>query len=82
MPNCYTTTTNINYSYIMQVNEADPNFRIILITPPQSIEDSKECDKLQGIFGEYVIRIDRIYGLPVIDSFGNMQMNFIDYSIR
>lgn len=62
----------------MQVNEVDPNFRIILITPPQSV-DSKEHNKLRGIFENYVKRIGQMWGLPVIDSFGEMQMNFMTY---
>ena len=45
----------------MQVNEIDPNFRIILITPPQFV-DGEEYNKLRGTFREDIIYISKMWG--------------------
>lgn len=70
--------SDVNYSSLTQVSEVNPNFRVVLITPPQIFDSVNNNTKIRD-FGEYVKRIGRMWGLPVVDSFGEMQMSFFTY---
>lgn len=69
----------VDYSNLTQVDTVDENFRVILITPPQRF-DTLEKNLAVSTTGEYVKRIGRMWGIPVIDAYGEMQMNDMTYT--
>lgn len=69
----------VDYSNLAQADTVDENFRVILITPPQRF-DTLEKNLAVSTTGEYVKRIGRMWGIPVIDAYGEMQMNCMTYT--
>ena len=69
----------VDYSNLTQVGTVDPDFRVILITPPQRL-DSDANNLAAKTTGEYVKRIGQMWGIPVVDAYGEMQMNKMTYT--
>lgn len=69
--------SDIDYSGVTQVEEAKPYFRIILITPPKRFDSLSNLQKVEN-FADYVIRIAKMWGIPVCDVNHQMNMNIIN----
>ncbi|MEH7490825.1 SGNH/GDSL hydrolase family protein [Neobacillus niacini] len=65
----------ITYTGVTQVSVAK-EIKILLITPPKTL-DSNQQKRFE--FAEHVRRIGRMWGLPVVDANGEMQMNSFNY---
>lgn len=72
--------SDIDYSGVTQVTEVNEGFRLFLITPPQRHDSKSNNDKAYA-FGEYVKRIARMWGIPVIDSYAKMGLNAMTTSL-
>ena len=65
---------SVDYTGVTQLTDAQfPN--IILVTPPKRFDSDNNYNK-SGEFGEYVKKIASWWGLPVVDSWNNMQMSW------
>lgn len=73
----YYADKGIDYSEVTQVDKPK-DIKIYLITTPKTLD--KHASKRQ-IFAEYVRRIGKMWGLPVVDANGEMQMNPFNYPI-
>jgi hypothetical protein len=70
--------SDIDYSGVTKLDEAVfPN--IILVTPPKAFASENQYQKL-GEFGEYVKQIAKMWGLPCVDAYNNMQMSWANTS--
>ena len=70
--------SDIDYSYITQVEEPKKDFFIMIITPPKMMDnESKQLES--GKFAEYVKRIAEMWGIPCVDSNSNMFMSMMTY---
>ena len=54
------------------------DIKIFLITPPKTIDSNEDY---RFLFSEYVRRIGKMWGLPVIDANSEMQMNDFNYPL-
>lgn len=71
----YYADQGIDYSGVTQA-DTYKDIKIYLITPPKTID--KNIWKRHA-FAEYVRRIGQMWGLPVVDANGEMQMNPFNY---
>lgn len=69
----------IDYNNLTQVDTVDPDFRVVLITPPQRL-DSDTNNLAAKATGEYVKRIGQMWGIPVVEAYSEMQMNDMTYT--
>lgn len=67
----------VDYTGVTQVT-TPKDIKILLITPPQRL-DSITNNLKSREFANHVKRIGEMWGLPVVDANGKMQMNYFNY---
>lgn len=68
--------SSVDYSGVTQCN-VPKDIKLLLITPPKVLNSTENHSRF--VVAEYVRKIGKMWGIPVVDANGEMQMNHFNY---